>query len=133
MVFSAQHTNAEVIPAGLSGVAGRRFMSSDRDEVRGYVGAMFCDHSLDLVNSGGRLDTRIAHLRCGSVSLTDMSYGADVMIDAGRLENFYLVQIPVAGRSGLSLGGKHGDYGPGRASVQDPNVPLAMFWSADCR
>jgi len=72
-------------------------------------------------------------LRCGSVSLTDMSYGADVMIDAGRLENFYLVQIPVAGRSGLSLGGKHGDYGPGRASVQDPNVPLAMFWSADCR
>lgn len=141
-MFSAQHANAAVIPygvspnlagVGLADVAGQRFMSNDRDEVRGYVGRMYCDHSLDLVNADGRLDTRIAHLRCGGVALTDMSYGADVMIDAGRLEDFYLVQIPVAGRSGLSLGGKHGDYGPGRASVQNPQVPLAMYWSGDCR
>ncbi|MDE2411540.1 MAG: AraC family transcriptional regulator [Sphingomonadales bacterium] len=112
---------------------GMRFASTDRDEVRGYVGRMFCEHSLQLVNRRANLDTRIAHLRCGAVTLTEMSYGADVLIDAGQLGNFYLIQLPVAGRAALTLAGRHDSYGPGRGSVQDPEVPLEMYWSADCR
>lgn len=132
-MFHSHHTNADMFPSVLAGADGSRFLSNDRDEVRSYVGRMYCDHSLDLVNARGRLDTRIAQLHCGAVTLTEMSYGADVMIDVGRLENFYLVQVPVAGRSGLTLGGRHDTYGPGRASVQHPQLPLDMFWSADCR
>lgn len=132
-MISEQRLPMDGISTAFADATGRRFASADRDEVRGYVGRMFCDHSLDLVNRSARLDTRIANLQCGAVSLTEMSYGADVMIDAGQLENFYLIQIPVAGRSALTLGGSHGAYGPGRGSVQDPEVSLEMFWSADCR
>ncbi|EGD60898.1 AraC family transcriptional regulator [Novosphingobium nitrogenifigens DSM 19370] len=132
-MYQALHSNADGFALTLAGAASHSFLSKERDEVRSYVGRMYCEHSFDLVNPRGLLTTDIAHLRCGSVTLTEMSYGADVIIDAGRLEHFYLVQIPVAGRAGLTLGGEHGVYGPGRASVQHPQVPLEMHWSGDCR
>ncbi len=132
-MFEVQQAYHVSLPPPLAGAANRHFVSTERDEVRSYVGRMYCEHSLDLVNARGKLDTRIAEMRCGGVSLTEMSYGADVMIDAGRLENFYLIQIPVAGKSGLTLGGVQGEYKPGRGSVQDPLIPLEMFWSGDCR
>jgi AraC-like DNA-binding protein len=112
----------------------RIFKSQDRDEVQDHVGRMFCDHSMALVNARGQLDTRIASMHCGKgVSITEMQYGADVMIDAGRLENFYLVQIPVAGRARVTLGGVDAAYAPGTASVENPVEPMEMFWSRDCR
>lgn len=127
-------TPGVLFPEALSAGAARIFRSQDRDEVQGHVGRMFCDHSMALVNTRGQLDTRIASVRCGKgVSITEMQYGADVLIDAGRLENFYLVQIPVAGRARVTLGGIDSAFAPGTASVENPVEPMEMFWSRDCR
>lgn len=131
-------THAVVPPRGFLAEAlpaqGLRFRSHDIDETRSHVGRMFCEHQLTLVNRKALLDTRIATARCGQgVSITEMQYGADVLIDAGRLETFYLVQIPVEGRARVTLGAHEGDFAPGTASVENPVEPLRMFWSNDCR
>lgn len=118
----------------LGGYPDQVFRSHDGDAVRARVGQMFCDHTMALVNARAELDTRIAHLRCGrGVSITEMQYGADVLIDAGRLENFYLVQIPLEGRARVTLGGREEVFLPGSASVENPVEPMDMFWSRDCR
>ncbi len=132
-MLEAFPVRAGQFPGTLPGEVANRFHSRDCDEVRRYVGRMFCDHTLDLVNPRSALDTRIAEVRCANVSLTEMAYGADVMIDAGQLEHFYLVQIPLTGRAGITLGGHHATCGPGMASVQHPLAPLQMYWSGDCR
>lgn len=132
-MYDAVHASPEAFPVALPDPSSRRFRSRDAEEVRNYVGQMFCDHSLELVNARSALNTRVAHVSCGAVTLSEMEYGADVMIDAGQLQHFYLVQIPVSGKARDTLGGRQGSYAPGTASVQHPVAPLQMYWSADCR
>lgn len=109
------------------------FFSRDRDEVQSYVEGFFCRHNFQLVNRNHALDTELDHLRIGSVAMSIMRYGADVLVEPGPLENFYLVQIPYAGLARISFGKGELVTRPGVASVQHPVSPLHMHWNADCR
>lgn len=132
--LGASDEGASRYSGAITGFPDRVFRSQDGDAVRARVGEMFCDHTMALVNARAELDTRIAHLRCGrGVSITEMQYGADVLIDAGRLESFYLVQIPLEGKARVTLGGREEVFLPGSASVENPVEPMEMFWSRDCR
>lgn len=109
------------------------FKSRDCDEVRAHVGEMFCEHSMRLVNRRSTLDTCVRRFDCRSLSISDMAYGADVLIDAGRFDDFYLVQIPLSGKAWVATAGQQNACLPGMGTVQNPEDPVEMYWSADCR
>ena len=88
---------------------------------------------MHMVDRRGCLDTRISQFECRAVTLVDMAYGADVMINPGRLDHFYLIQIPLSGGARVVMNGEEFECRPGMATVQDPDVPLQMYWGKGCR
>lgn len=108
--------------------AHRLFRSSDLDETRESVARIFCPHRLEIVGRG-RFDAMQHHLRGESLSLNYIAYGADVAINPGALEDFYLVQIPLAGGAAIENGSFSYETDTRRASVLNPHLPTRMRWS----
>lgn len=109
-----------------------QFESEDKDEIVQHVSTLFRPHQMDVRNNRSRLRMRLRHMKMGESRLTLASYGSAVSIDAGLLEDFNLIQIPLSGQARIRLGGAEEAVSPGRAAVQHPNAPLAMDWSEDC-
>lgn len=72
------------------------------------------------------------HAAWGNIVVNYVDYGGDVLIDPGELDSFFVVQIPLRGKSRIRSGGREIESVPGLASVPNPAEPLTMRWSADC-
>lgn len=120
-------------PPGLPAtLATATFRSRDFDEVRAHVGRLYCEHKMQLVNRKGDLDTKTSRFACRSLTVAEVAYGADVLVTPGSLDQFYLIQVPTQGRAWVGVDGQQYPCMPGLASVQNPEQPVDMFWSADC-
>ncbi|MDX5356220.1 MAG: AraC family transcriptional regulator [Rhodobacterales bacterium] len=108
------------------------FQSTDLDEARERVAAVFCPHRLETLGRGARLNARQHHLRGERLSLNYIEYGAKALIAPGELERFYLVQIPLAGGAMISNGGAAYYSSPRRAAVLNPHRPTTMIWDEGC-
>lgn len=108
------------------------FHSDDLDYVRDSVARIFCPHRLDVIGSHTRLDARMRSRRLGNIAVNYVDYGGDVLIDPGELGSFFVVQIPLRGKSRIRSGSTQIESVPGFASVANPTEPLTMRWSADC-
>ncbi|MEU4833617.1 AraC family transcriptional regulator [Streptosporangium sp. NPDC023615] len=108
------------------------FDTGDLDEARERVAAVFCPHRLELTGDASRLAARLNSARLGSLRVNYLDYGADVRIEPGELESFFLVQIPLAGRSLIRCGGQEIVSTPRTASLPSPSEYLDMRWAAGC-
>lgn len=106
--------------------------TADLDEARASVSARYCDHRLDLLASKA-LGVVHNHARGNHLSLNFLTYGADVAIDPGHLEHFYLLQIPLAGRAQIQHLAQEVQSDVNCASLLCPDRPTQMTWSGDCR
>ncbi len=106
------------------------FSSRDFDAVRQGVARIFKPHLLRLHGKGAALQARMHHLRQGDASINRLEYGAEVEIDPNRLDDFFLVQIPVAGHASIACGNRRFDSTPRAASLLSPTLPLHMRWHA---
>jgi AraC-like DNA-binding protein len=88
-------------------------------------------HQLDVAGPAQRLDSRMHHMAFGKVSLSRLRYGANVQISPGPLEDFYLVQMPLAGCAHIESGTQQVDSTLDVASVLSPTAPTTMRWGAD--
>jgi AraC-like DNA-binding protein len=102
--------------------------SGDLDEVCERVGSVFKPHKLVLLGPSQPSQSRMYHARQGSLSLNLLHYGGDVTIDPGRLDSFFLLQIPVSGGAEIECGDHRFDSSPGVASLVSPTLPLRMRW-----
>lgn len=109
------------------------FESDDLDETRTLVADVFCPHTLIQKNPRGRLNAFQYLATANAVSLSYMGYGADVLVDPGCLESFFLVQMPLEGQAEISIGSRSFMTGTRTASIQAPTESLKMRWSEDCR
>ena len=91
--------------------------SGDPDHVCEVTGRVFKAHRLE---TAGPLDARMRTVRLRDLSVSVLSYGADVRIGAGRLETFFAVLIPLAGGAEIQCGGERVRSGAGRACVVVP-------------
>ncbi|MEW2398254.1 AraC family transcriptional regulator [Streptomyces sp. NPDC046862] len=107
-----------------------RFHTAEADEARAEVGRAFCPHDLRVVGNPTRFDARMHGITFAETGLYYLDYGADVMITPGALEDFYLVQIPLAGAAEIACGREQIVSRPRLASVPDPTEHLAMRWHA---
>ncbi|MGH1356665.1 MAG: AraC family transcriptional regulator [Thalassovita sp.] len=103
----------------------------DLDQARAAVSARYCEHRLNL-SSGRDLDVRHNHVRGAHVSLNLLSYGGDVSIDPGELNDFYLLQIPLSGAARIQHRNDEIDASPRRGTILNPDRPSQMEWRADC-
>ncbi|GAA2785986.1 AraC family transcriptional regulator [Nonomuraea dietziae] len=108
------------------------FASADLDEVREQVARVFCPHRLDLTGDLALLNARFNSAQLGAVRISYLDYAADVRIEPGELESFFLVQIPLAGRSLIRCGGQEIVSTPALASLPSPTEYLDMRWAAGC-
>lgn len=105
-----------------------RFHTSEVEVARAQVAQAFCPHDLRVVGRPERLDARMHGIAFGALGLYYLDYGAEVMITPGALENFYLVQIPLAGVAEIASGHERIVSTPRLASVPAPTEHLAMRW-----
>ncbi|TNC19264.1 AraC family transcriptional regulator [Amycolatopsis alkalitolerans] len=107
--------------------------STDVDDVREGVEKIFCRHRMTLKGREKRLDARVhSHRMSPAIALNYVSYGGDVYVEPGRLDSFFVVQMPVSGKARIRCGREQTDTMPGLASVPRPTEHLSMRLSADC-
>ncbi len=107
------------------------FRTRDIDEAREQVARVFCSHDLRQVRAGDQLDCHHNRVGFGSLAVNYLAYGADVIIDPGCLDSFYLVQIPITGTAEICCGDARVISDPTTAVMLSPHRPTTMRWSAD--
>lgn len=110
----------------------RLFQTTKLDEAREIVGGKFCDHLLEVRSDPGAFSA--VHNRAEGVntSLNFIRYGADVTIDPGELQSFYLIQIPFVGHADINNGTGDIQSGVGIGSVLNPHRATHMHWHGGC-
>lgn len=109
-------------------VTHERFHTSEVEVARAQVGRTFCAHDLRVLGRSARLDARLNGVTFGDTGLYYLTYGAEVMITPGALQEFYLIQMPLDGSAEITCGGEHIVSTPHMASVPSPTEALAMRW-----
>lgn len=117
--------------ACLRGPAHRLFASRDLDETRAMVARVMKPHGLGVAGAAQQLGAHMHHVSLGEVSVSRLKYGAAVCIEPDRLEDFFLVQMPLAGHAEIHSGNHSLQSTPDLASVLSPSDPIRMRWSAD--
>jgi AraC-like DNA-binding protein len=107
------------------------FASNDVDEMRSMVGRVMKPHSLKIIGGTQRLDARMHFLSLGDVSVSRLQYGSSVEISPGRLEDFFLVQMPLAGSAVIESGAQRIESSPVLASILSPDDDTCMQWTAN--
>ncbi len=106
----------------------RRVTTTDVDEARLEVSRIFCPHRLEPMAREAGVEVKLRSAAVGSIGLTYLSYGAPVHIDPGPLKDFFLVQVPLAGRARIRCGTEEIVSDPSLASVPHPDRYLDMEW-----
>ncbi|WP_455922575.1 AraC family transcriptional regulator [Pseudomonas putida] len=109
----------------------RLFLLHDRERIRERVGDVFKPHDLKVAAPTREVSASMHHVRQGRLSLNLLEYGAPVTIDPGRLEDFFLVQIPTRGSAEIQCDGMQFTSSPVCASIISPHAPVSMRWAAD--
>ncbi|WP_292898417.1 AraC family transcriptional regulator [Nitratireductor sp.] len=107
------------------------FQTDDLDCAREKVARKFCNHRLEVVG-GGRFRAVQNHQPGLLVSLNYISYGADVLIDPGALETFYLIQIPISGCATIKHNRNEFLSDGDRAALLNADRETSMRWWAGC-
>lgn len=108
------------------------FTSRDLREVQGRVSSVFKPHSLEIRDGSTRLHSRLHHVPIGQVSFNRLKYGGEVQIRPERLEDFYLIQMPLQGEAHIISDGNPLRSVAGTASVLNPTQTLDMRWNRVC-
>ncbi len=120
-------------PCGAPWAALSVLASDDLDEIRDQIARIYKPHDLSVIGSRQRVRARMHHRALGpSVSLNRLAHGAAVRIDPDRLDDFFLVQMPLAGEAAVWHQNARHHCAAGQATVISPQDAVRMEWSGDC-
>lgn len=114
----------------LNAASHRLFASRDPAETRSIVSRAMKPHELKVL-SGPRVEARMHHAVFGDVCVSRLCYGADVQIDPGQLNDFFLVMMPLRGHADVRCGDEQLLSCDALGTVASPTQPLSMRWSGD--
>ncbi|TQL67065.1 AraC family transcriptional regulator [Nocardioides albertanoniae] len=107
--------------------------TTDVDQAREAVAERFCSHYLALTKAGSQLDMVHNAAPLGDdVMLNYMRYGDEVRITPGTFDDFYLIQLPLAGTAKVKVGEQVVLADRTRASIGSPTEAVDMLWSDGC-
>ncbi len=103
------------------------------DEAAHLVASAICPHRLR-VNQRPRSSLAfLSSLDLGACGLTSLRYGFDVDIDAGRIEDSYLVKWTLAGEGQLRCGDDTAITSPRSIVITDPSEHTKIRMTAECQ
>ena len=106
----------------------------DPGEAEDGVARIFCPHRLTPLQRGAPgFHAMHNSARFDGFSVNYVQYGAEVEIDPGKLDGFFLLQVPLAGSSDVLCGTAHVASSPKVATLLSPTLPTVMRWHAGCR
>jgi len=103
----------------------------DRGEAEQIMTDRYKRHSLKCVTQTANFDFLHASAKVTVGSFNILRYGAGVEIDPGSFENFYMLEMPISGRTEICIGSKTLHSNPGRATILSPGQNLNSFWHPD--
>ncbi|WP_375057480.1 AraC family transcriptional regulator [Zobellella sp. DQSA1] len=106
--------------------------SQDPAEVQNTIATLFKPHRLLIPDGSDRLDTCLHSIPLGQLSLNRLSYGNEVCIQPERLDDFFLIQMPLKGSALIHTGTQDFHSQGDRGVIISPTLPLDMIWSQDC-
>lgn len=109
------------------------FRTKDPDHARDLVASKFCPHRLDTIGSYRQFDACQHSVHGAMLSINYLQYGATVLIDPGELQDFYLIQMPIAGGAEIGNGSVVFDSDKRHGSILNPDRKTRMIWHAGCR
>lgn len=122
-----------VAPEGAAWAPLSVLASDDLEETREQIARIYKPHELSVIGQRQRLKARMHHRALGSaVSLNRLAHGAAVHIDPGRLGDFFLVQMPLAGDATVWHQNAQHRCTVGQATVISSQDAVRMAWSDNC-
>jgi AraC-like DNA-binding protein len=103
------------------------------DEAAYLVSAAICPHRLRVNEPPRRSLAFLSSLDLGACGLTSLKYGFDVDIDAGRIEDYFLVKWTLAGQGQLLSGARAAITSPRSIVITDPNEHTKIRMTAECQ
>lgn len=102
--------------------------TTDVDEAHAKIAELFCRHELAPRTRTSAVDMKLRSLHRGDVGIEFLDYGADVRIEPDGLQDFHLVQIPLAGHASMQVGADTVESTPLLATVPPLDRPFSMSW-----
>ncbi len=102
------------------------------DEATGLVRAAICPHRLSVLTPPRKSLAYLSSLDLGACGLASLQYGFDVDIDAGCIEDFYLVKWTLAGEGRLQCGGRKALTSLKSLVITEPTERTQIRMSAQC-
>lgn len=106
--------------------------SKDQDEFKSLVAGVFRDHELSVQRSSGYFAAELDHCPLGDISVNYIAYGAEVHVDPGCLNDFYLIHVPLKGTSVVEVSGELVHTNPEQAVICSPSHRVRFQWSDEC-
>ena len=103
--------------------------TTDLDHAREEVARAFCPHRLELLDSARGLDAVYNSAPVGAASCSFLRYGGPVRVTPGRLETFFLVNIPLRGAAEFRIGSAVVTATGTRGAVLPPDDVIDMRWA----
>lgn len=113
-------------------VDSRCFQSNSIEHMRLEIARKYCDHDLEVLKSDSGLMGKFYTKPLQRMSLNYLSYGAEVAIDAGDFETFYMLEFPISGHVDLNVGDDQYSTSTGQGTLISPGAHVKSVWSADC-
>jgi AraC-like DNA-binding protein len=107
--------------------------SDDIDDVRDRTSRILKPHDLWLVNRNDKVRAEMHGTTFGNLSVSLLTYGADVEIDPGSFDRFLTIQIPISGSARLWLDDEEIAFSTGQGVIIAPDRRCRLTYSADCR
>lgn len=106
--------------------------TSDADQAIEEISAVFSPHRLEVVGGSRELSVNLRARRTESLTIADLSHGAEVVASPGELRSYYEINIPLIGHTHSSSGNYSIETDTETAAILGPNRESTMRWSADC-
>ncbi|MGE0736298.1 MAG: AraC family transcriptional regulator [Alphaproteobacteria bacterium] len=121
------------LAAGTDELLGRHpfVRSNDPEAARREVSKIFAPHRMSVVAGPVPFEAAHNHVRLNTLSLNFIRYSPEVVITAAPSRQYYLIVIPLVGRSRLGYGDQTVENTPGHLAVLNPLMPLRLHF-LDC-
>jgi AraC-like DNA-binding protein len=103
------------------------------DEATSLVRAAICPHKLRVNEAPKKSLAVLSSLDLGACGLTRLKYGFDVDIDAGHIEDSYLVKWTLAGEGHVQCGDRRAITSTRSILITDPTEHTKIRMSAECQ
>lgn len=105
---------------------------SSLSAIRERLARDYCGHDICLLGSSPKASAEFRRANLNKVSLNFLRYGAEVGIDIGPFNTFYMIELPLAGCASISYGSDRVESRRNLGVVISPVRPVRSTWSADC-